>query len=111
MPSIQPGAAPSRFLAECARYLAVLENWCAEPEQQDSDPPKFRVMRAYVGALAAHLKVATEALAAGYWQLSASEAETLEELRDRADDLIDTMSWAAEGAEQLEKLAAEEACA
>jgi hypothetical protein len=99
---------PSVTIMQVAQFLGALEQSISSPEWREVAPHRIACIRAYIRMGLASLEYVDEGAQAGFWNLNHDLRTTLEETMERAEDLIDTLSWGAEAHEELAKLA--EAC-
>lgn len=105
------GTPPAEALASIEQFVLLFEGLCSHDSWRDQAPAKFRAYRAYARLTLATLDYLADGAAAGFHELSASEGSRLDELRDRLDELLDTLGWAADCPGDLAALAESETCA
>ena len=82
-----------------------IEGLCSRSDAGKPDPHRIAAMRARARVIVAELDYLDESARAGDMEIMDEQRATLEEIRDRADELVDTLAWGAEAHELLGKLA------
>ena len=104
------GVAPSQTIEQARFVIAAIEGFCAHPEAEKPNPARMSALRAYVRAVLAGLEFVVEGSRANFFAVSVDQLTTIDSLRERADELIDTLGWGAEAHAELTELMREEAC-
>jgi hypothetical protein len=82
-----------------------LEEACSQGDWTKPDPHRVAAMRARARAIVAELDYLDESAHAGDVELTDEQRGTLDQIRDRADELVDTLAWGAEAHQELGALA------
>lgn len=102
---------PSVQLDQVASAIAAIEGACSRDQWHEQNPTEFRAIRAYVRVHLAALEYIEAGADAGYFNLTDGQREKLAELIERADELVDTLGWAADAPDELAEAAEQERCA
>jgi hypothetical protein len=96
---------PAAALAFHRANVEHIEEACSHGASTKPDPHRIAAMRARARAIVAELDYLDESARAGDVELSDEQRDTLDEIRDRADELVDTLAWGAEAPDELRALA------
>lgn len=104
------GQQPATAIEHASKIISHVETICAHPDSQMWERERLNYLRAHVRFCLAHLQLFVAAHEAGFVQMSSKELDLADQLRERLDELDDTLSWGAEDSEEIRALA-EAACA
>lgn len=99
---------PSTMLKQYVEWIEILESTCSSPAFQSKNQETFRVLRRGAHVVIASLGFLREAAQATGEGFTAEQLRTLDNIEDRAQELVDTFAWAADAPDELAALAVEE---
>jgi hypothetical protein len=111
---VQNKDALARFIPDVEQVASQLEDWISSPSANGLAPKTYAFVRAQARLVMAQCDYVLAALTGGLITLSialsAAYQKRLDDVRDRLDKIIDSLSWSAEAPEELRSLALEETC-
>jgi hypothetical protein len=101
---VHPGVA----VAQIEKFLDAFDAFAASPEARIPAPRAYADARGNVKVARAILRFLLEMIDLGRWDVPQSQRAEVEALHDRADELVDTLNWAAEAPDAVSELADQE---